>query len=176
MITRVRNKTAQDIAILGLTANQTKVIFYNRPFWINEKEIRTALIADQIEFLNDYNDVVVSINPNYTQGFTETPEFNKMCALFNSQWSSLTEEDKEDILEEVGQYIIQFIKAAFRRANVAGYTRTNLLSALGNIPTMLKFGDILSASSAVSSITTDAFFTNARKTRLKAILDSVDLS
>ena len=176
MITRVKNKTSQPIASIGLNANETKVIFYNRPFWINEAAIRAALIADQIELLNDYNDVVVSINPRYVQGFTETYEFNKMCSLFDNEWAALTEEDKEDILEEVGNYVLQFIKAAFRRANVNGYSRANLLSALGNIPTLLRFGDISAASTAANNIQTDAFFTTVRKARLKAILDAVDLS
>lgn len=170
MITKVRNKTSSPIASLGLLANEIKVIYYNKTFWAQEQAIRVNLYTDSIEFLNDEGDVVVKGSSN---GLPVNNDIELSTVMIVCQ--SKGEEEKEEALYMIGLKIIASIRAAFRRANVAGYTRAMLRASLGTIPDLLRNGDFSEASTAIQAIPTDGFWTAARKTKFKNLCDSVEI-
>lgn len=170
MITKVRNKLSQPIPELSLLANETKVIFYNKTFWSKENYIRQGLLADAIEFLNDEGDVIVKAGGN---GIPINNDIELSEVIIVCQTKG--EEDKEDALYMIGLKVIASIRATFRRANIAGYTRAMLRSSLGSIPDLLRNGDFAEASTAIQAITTDGFWTGARKTKFKNLCDSVEI-
>lgn len=182
-ITKVKNKTASDIPALGLLANETKVIFYNRTFFLKKQAICEALFNDQIVFIDDENTVIVKKNPNYQKvtddQYTNPYALNDMFLKLVDRWTG-EDEDIELLEEEAGKKILISIKSLrkklVREGTVSNYTKNALLSSMSTSVNYLITGDIPSASVGISAIANDAFWTAARRNRFKTLCDNIDLA
>ena len=173
IILKVRNKTASPIASLGLNASETKIICYQRSFWSKEVEIRAAILADQIEFIDSDGNVVAKFNSSPVAGIDGEQYLNEIFLIYRDK----PDEDKELDLQAIGQKLLIAIKGLFRNFNASNptYTRAMMKAAIGDIPTMLRNGDLSDAGTAIGNITTDAFWTTQRKNAIKAIVNSIDI-
>lgn len=182
-ITKVRNKTATDIPALGLLANETKVIFYNRAFFLKKAAICDALFNDQIVFIDDENTVIVKKNPDYIKvvddQYTNPYVLNELFLKFVDRWTG-EDEEIESLEEEAGKKILIAIKSLrkklVREGTISNYSKAALLTSLGSVINYLITGDITSASTAIGAIPNDTFWTTARRNRFKALCDNIDLT
>lgn len=189
-IIKIRNKTASILELYGnptvntpkLQASETKLCFYNRPILFDQSKIRALLRLDQIEFLNEFNDVVVKYNSNYDSNIEgDDFEFIEMLNDLITDYQPTDYYSFYNLKVKIGNkidYLIRFsYEKAVRNNNIDPdiYSTSNLIDAMRtkNITELLNLGDIKRAGTAITQITSDAFFTNPRKTALKAICDSV---
>lgn len=191
VITKVRNKTALPITIGSLVieaqgdaqGRDVKVIFYNRPFWTQETEIRRQMFLGAIVLLDDENNVVCRKNPNYvdhnSHAFDGEELMGEYFIRFGLGWTG-NDEDIIDIEEEAGRAILRIMRGLLKRLMAAGslpnYTKTLFNTALNGTATTLKNGDFTDASSKLGAVGTDAFFTTLRKNRFKNLCDAVNLT
>lgn len=174
MILKVENKTAQPITELGLIANESKYIWFNRIFFQKESDIRANLLADKIRFLDENNAQIIYFirySPDNVGIYNDPLLTEMICFLTND---SLPEEEIENKITD--QFFI-LLRTMFKKANPIGYTRRDMAAALDvmHINTLLNLGFIGAVGTAINAMTTDAFFTSARKTKLSEICASVAL-
>lgn len=184
MLISIRNKTANPIASLGLTANQTKVIWDNRTFFHSggdkRPQIETLLASDSIEFLNEFDEVVVYWSPE--QNLAINYELVDNMALFTGQTfpntDALTKAEYE-----ASRDIFIILANVFRRVKAQGlpnYNGQTFAAKLDtkNVCTLLNCGMTKQAANAFNgqnAMTSDAFFTDARRAFFSSICASLDL-
>jgi hypothetical protein len=174
--------TASSIPSLSLSANETKVIFYNRPFWVKRSEICNALFSSLIRFLDDENTAIVRKNPDYSSvvddQYTNPYVLNSMFSKMNTDWDS-SEEAIIELEEEAGRKILTSIKGFHKRkvddGTVTGYPRSSLIASLGTIVDKLRNGELIDAATSIALIPNDNFWNNARRTRFIDLCNSVNL-
>lgn len=184
-IIKIRNKTGVTVFLNSentqvLLANETKICFYNRPMLFDQTRLRVLLRLDHIEFLNEFNDVVVKYNQEYEDKIEgDDGDFVEMLTdlIFEYQPTNLESffNLKRKIADKI-EYLIKFLYIkGVNKGTVTNYTTSQLITALNskNVIDLLNFGDIDLAGKAVNQITSDEFFTNGRKSNIKAICDSV---
>lgn len=177
MILKVENKTAQPITELGLIANESKYIWFNRIFFQKESDIRANLLADKIRFLDENNAQIIYFirySPDNVGIYNDPLLTEMICFLTND---SLPEEEIENKITD--QFFI-LLRTMYKKAitsGLTGYTRRDMAAALDvvHINTLLNLGFIGAVGTAISTMTSDAFFTPARKTKLSEICASVAL-
>lgn len=186
-IIKIRNKTGVTVFLNSqntqvLLANETKLCFYNRPILFDQTRIRVLLRLDQIEFLNEFNDVVVKYNQEYEDKIEgDGDDFVEMLTDVIFEYRPQDYFSFYNLKIKIGNkidYLIRFsYEKAVRNSNIDPqvYSTSNLIDALRtkNVTELLNYGDIKKAGSAINQITNDTFFTNGRKTTLKSICDSV---
>lgn len=184
MFVSIKNLTAQAIPELGLTANQIKAVWNNKPFWHpnGTGDVRPALFAKikdgQVVGLNEHEESIVYWDAVNSQIVGES--LIDDMAIFTGQYFG----SPEDIVKaerDAAQDIFLIMAARFRRLKQAGslpgYNIQNYADALEtkNVCVLLNMGASKQAGTAINNITTDAYFTVAEKGRLKAICDALDL-
>lgn len=183
MFVSIKNLTANSIPELGLTANQSKAVWNNKPFWHpNGGDIRAVLFdkirAGQVVGMNEHEENIVYWDAVNNQIVGES--FIDDMGVFTGQ-NLGTEEDIVKAEQLAANDIFLIMASRFRKLKKAGslpgYNIQDYANALAtkNVSTLLLSGASKQAGTAIGNITTDIYFTVAEKGRLKAICDALDL-
>lgn len=182
MLISIRNKTVQAIPELGLTANQTKVIWNSRP-WFHPNNvdrrplIESNLALDKIEFLNEFNEVIVYWSTD--QNLIINRDLIDDMALFTGQNFTSDQAIMTAEQDSAKEFFI-ILGTIFRRVKskgLPGYNAQNMAGAMSgvNLCELINLGYTKQAGTAINNIPTDAFFSVERKPFLAAICASLDL-
>jgi hypothetical protein len=180
MIIKVENLTATAITSLDLLANEIKVIFYNKTFWVKSERIYKNLTTNKIRFLDENNAPVVYKNPLFDNNKNEELVGEEILGRYLSVFESTkkdTTELKNNIEDLIGSDIYRFIKNLFRTEPHVGVNADSLTTTLHGtkLSTVLKFAEFKKAGLIISQLPDDEFFTTDHKSRIKEICDSVSL-
>lgn len=184
MFVSIKNLTANSIPELGLTANQTKAVWNNKPFWHpnGNGDIRPVLFekiqAGHVVGLNEHDEVVIYWDAAQAEIISQ--DLADQMAVFTGQNFGVPEEIVK-AERDAAQDIFLIMASRFRKLKQAGslpnYNIQHYADALEtkNVCVLLNMGASKQAGTAINGIATDAYFTLAEKGRLKAICDALDL-
>jgi hypothetical protein len=178
----IKNLTANEIPELGLTANQSKAVWNNKPWWHpNGGDVRPALYqriqAGEVVCLNEFDEAVVFWSAEQKEIINQI-----LCddmAVFTGQYFG----DDENIVKaerDAARDFFVILGRVFRRiktAGLPGYNIQDMANAIEskNICALLNMGATKQAANAINAITSDAFFTVPRKGQFAAICAALDL-